>query len=242
MPPVWTIQVSSASTTCSATNSRVHRAAVCAGAGSGHRAPATPLVAAGDRPADHRHRRGHRIRAPTGLFHRDLKPANILMDESNEPHVVDFGLAVQVTSSSVDIVASWPAAIPYMAPEQVRGEVHRLDGRTDIWALGCDPVRAADRRSSVHGETRRSCSTRSSTVILVRHDKSIQLSPKELTRICLGACPNGRSIGTIQPPTWSTTCRLWLLGERPSRPRCRMIRIGTPAGSRAHRSQRSPYL
>ncbi|HEV3024762.1 MAG TPA: serine/threonine-protein kinase, partial [Pirellulales bacterium] len=70
-----------------------------------------------------------------GLVHRDLKPANILIDAAGQPHVVDFGLAIHDEHQATrrGELCGTP---PYMAPEQVRGESHRLDGRTDIWALG----------------------------------------------------------------------------------------------------------
>jgi serine/threonine protein kinase/formylglycine-generating enzyme required for sulfatase activity len=69
------------------------------------------------------------------FVHRDLKPSNILLDLQGEPHVCDFGLALdeEVQMRRRREVAG---TLHYMAPEQVRGEAHRLDGRTDIWALG----------------------------------------------------------------------------------------------------------
>jgi serine/threonine protein kinase/formylglycine-generating enzyme required for sulfatase activity len=69
-----------------------------------------------------------------GLVHRDIKPANILLDRRGEPFLTDFGLAVRDEQlSMIDGVAGTPA---YMSPEQVRGEGHRIDGRSDLFSLG----------------------------------------------------------------------------------------------------------
>jgi serine/threonine protein kinase/formylglycine-generating enzyme required for sulfatase activity len=70
-----------------------------------------------------------------GFVHRDIKPANILIDRQGQPHVADFGLAVH-EATQPGRSGEMAGTVPYMAPEQVRGEAHRLDGRTDVWALG----------------------------------------------------------------------------------------------------------
>ncbi len=70
-----------------------------------------------------------------GLVHRDLKPSNILLDKHGNAHVADFGLALPEERQATErgIISG---TLPYMSPEQVRGESHLLDGRSDIWSLG----------------------------------------------------------------------------------------------------------
>ncbi|MDB5342461.1 MAG: serine/threonine protein kinase [Schlesneria sp.] len=70
-----------------------------------------------------------------GLVHRDVKPQNILIDAGIKPFVVDFGLAIR-DEELWNHRGELAGTRAYMAPEQVRRESHRLDGRTDLWALG----------------------------------------------------------------------------------------------------------
>src|SRR5262249_32236914 len=69
-----------------------------------------------------------------GLVHRDLKPANVLLDESAEAYLADFGLTKQVGSASTE-TGRLVGTLDYLAPEQIRGE--DVDGRSDVYALAC---------------------------------------------------------------------------------------------------------
>jgi serine/threonine-protein kinase len=74
-----------------------------------------------------------------GLIHRDLKPSNILVERGEDgqprPYVMDFGLA-RDWKEEATATGSVLGTPHYMAPEQARGEVARLDRRADIYSLG----------------------------------------------------------------------------------------------------------
>ena len=81
-----------------------------------------------------------------GVLHRDIKPANVMVDASGRVKILDFGIATLtgrqrgmgeteegfVTRTATQ--ASTGGTVPYMAPEQLRGEP--ADARSDIFSFG----------------------------------------------------------------------------------------------------------
>jgi serine/threonine-protein kinase len=72
-----------------------------------------------------------------GVIHRDIKPENVLLG-SGHALVSDFGIARAISEAEVgEATAGHILGTPdYMSPEQISRDVD-LDGRTDIYSLGC---------------------------------------------------------------------------------------------------------
>ena len=73
-----------------------------------------------------------------GVIHRDIKPENILLDDGHAI-LADFGIARAISVAGADRLTSTGLGIgtpAYMSPEQTTGS-GTLDGRSDIYALGC---------------------------------------------------------------------------------------------------------
>jgi serine/threonine-protein kinase len=79
---------------------------------------------------DYAHRRG--------VVHRDIKPENILLEEGHA-FVSDFGIARALSAAAGDRITDTGLAVgtpSYLSPEQAAGE-STIDGRSDIYSLGC---------------------------------------------------------------------------------------------------------
>jgi tetratricopeptide (TPR) repeat protein/tRNA A-37 threonylcarbamoyl transferase component Bud32 len=88
-----------------------------------------------------------------GVIHRDLKPSNIVVGEEQtssstsasgaglpQVKILDFGLAritdSDIAATMVSEVGMIKGTLPYMSPEQARGDVDAIDVRADVYALG----------------------------------------------------------------------------------------------------------
>lgn len=68
------------------------------------------------------------------LAHRDIKPHNIIMRESGDVFISDFGIALSKTHQKNQITES-AGTLEYMSPEQIKGSKD-IDHRSDIYSLG----------------------------------------------------------------------------------------------------------
>jgi Tol biopolymer transport system component len=93
-----------------------------------------------------------------GVIHCDLKPGNLIINGDGRLKILDFGLAkllkpTSETSTTESLSETPPAAgtLPYMAPEQLRGQ--SIDARSDIFAFGTVLYEMATGRRAFDGNT-----------------------------------------------------------------------------------------
>lgn len=120
------------------------------------------------------------------LVHRDVKPGNILLETSTgAAYITDFGLAIKGEQPEQSRRIS--GTPPYMSPEQVRGENHRLDGRSDIFSLGTILYELLTGHRPFDGDTPQEVFLQIIETLPPSPRSLNPAIPEELERICLKA-------------------------------------------------------
>src|SRR5215510_8121553 len=68
-----------------------------------------------------------------GVIHRDIKPSNIMLTQTNDARIIDFGIAL-VADSEISRIEGIAGSPSYMSPEQVQSL--EITNRSDLYALG----------------------------------------------------------------------------------------------------------
>lgn len=97
---------------------------------------ALSVVAQVCRGLDYAHAQADANGKPIRIIHRDISPQNIMVGLDGVVRIVDFGVAqcVQFADQEVTRSGKLKGKLPYMSPEQARGE--RIDHRSDLFSAG----------------------------------------------------------------------------------------------------------
>lgn len=148
-----------------------------------------------------------------GIVHRDIKPSNVMLDSSEQPHLMDFGLAARADEAEKitndGAVLGTPA---YMSPEQAGGQRGEASPLSDQYALGVVLYELLTGQPPFSGPP--------AAVVykVIHHDPPMPRSlrpyaPCDLETICLKAMAKKPEARYTSCQTLADDLKRWLQGE-----------------------------
>lgn len=164
------------------------------------------------------------------VVHRDLKPSNVVVDRDGTVKLMDFGLAISATSSTLTAYHTCLGTPRYMAPEQLAGQ--DVDFRADIYAFGCVAYELVAGEPLFDGSlTAETLRQRLNSELPVRSQLPVELSDEyfELIRRCLAGDPATRSVNLEEISEWARPVETKLPADAPMRSRWMAQTIVSPS-------------
>ena len=171
-----------------------------------------------------------------GIIHRDIKPGNVMLGGYGETLLVDWGLAKSTedrqqaaqTESIDDATAIGPAieedlikttygqqkgALPYMSPEQARGDVDSIGPQSDIYSLGATLYSILTGHNPVSGSTKQEVLSKVRNSEFPPPRERNPLCPRALEAICLKAMANNPANRYASAEELADDVERWLADE-----------------------------
>ena len=130
-----------------------------------------------------------------GIIHRDIKPSNIMITDSGDIKVMDFGIARATDDIGATLTNTWNVVgtAQYLSPEQATGEM--ADGRSDLYSLGCLMYELLTGRPPFTGDTPVSVAYQhvsSELTPATQINPSLDLNLDRMLEVVLAKDPNNR--------------------------------------------------
>ncbi len=126
-----------------------------------------------------------------GVIHRNVNPSNVLHEnKTGNLYITGFGRSIPSIGIEVGCIFGTPS---YMSPEQIRGENHLIDGRSDIFSLGVVFYELLTGMQPFRSSTTIELLNQVISIDPVPPRKVNRTVPVELNRICLKALAKQRS-------------------------------------------------
>jgi hypothetical protein len=152
-----------------------------------------------------------------GIVHRDIKTQNILVDDSGQPRLIDFGMA-SLRHAFAEDPGSPGGTFAYMAPEQARfdspEEQKKVGPRSDVFALGAVLYRLLTGAAPFRGENWRESMDRARRCDFDRKALGDPKIPRALRRICLRAMAAEPAQRYASAAAFQTALQRYLIGPK----------------------------